>query len=193
MLELIEKLYLKLKDETIVKFTVMLQEIQDFNFKNCVRNRVLDIHKENGNIIFNKKSEISMSIRNYEDSLMKITKEYFPKAVNILKEYKIGNKKEKDLLELFNDFEKMFTIKVVMDEIDSYVNQCQKELEGIQFAASKNNINDYVLFSDVTTLDTWFLDYWKPKVLLKTDASQSKECNIYFNNEPPIVISLSFY
>ena len=112
---------------------------------------------------------------------MKITKEYFSKAVKILKEYKTGNKTENDLLQLINEFEEKFKIEMVTKKIDSYDYQCQNELEGIQFSASKDNINDYVLFSDARAIDAWYLDYSKPKVLLKTDAIKSKECKNYFN------------
>ncbi len=176
----IEKLYIKLKESTVDKFTVMLQEIQDFSYINCVRNRVLDTDSESGNIILNKNSEIYLSIRNFEESLIKMTKENFKKAVKTFKNYKTGNATESDLLQIINDFEQKFSVKMVMNKIDSYVNQCKNELEGIQFAASKNNIDNYRLFTDVSAIDTWYLDYSKPKVLLKTDAKRSKECNFIF-------------
>jgi hypothetical protein len=60
-------------------------------------------------------------------------------------------------------------------------------LEGIQFAASKNNIDNYRLFTDVSAIDTWYLDYSKPKVLLKTDAKRSKECNLFYLNKINII------
>jgi hypothetical protein len=70
---------------------------------------------------------------------------------------------------------------MVTKKIDAYDYQCQNELQGIQFSASKSNINDYILFSDSSTIDAWYFDYSKPKVLLKTDAIKSKECKNYFN------------
>ena len=85
----IEKLYVKLKGTTIDKFTVMLQEIQDFNFFNCIRNRVFDSYSVSGNIIFNENSEILKSIGNYKNGLINITTEFLKKAMDTLKEYKI--------------------------------------------------------------------------------------------------------
>jgi hypothetical protein len=183
----IENIYVKLKESTVEKFTAMLQEIKDFSYINCVRNRVLDTDSESGNIILNKNSEIYLSIRNFEEGLMNITKEYFEKAVKLFKDYKIGNATESDLLQIINDFEQKFSIKKVMDKINSYVNQCKNELVGIQFEASKNNIDNYRLFTDASAINWWFSVFSKPKVLLKTDAKRSKECNLFYLNKINII------
>ena len=99
--------------------------------------------------------------------------------MDTLKEYKIGNVTEKGLLQLIGEFEHKFSINKVTDKINSYVNQCTNELDGIQFAYSKNNLNDYIMFTDKINLDKWYTPFRTPKILLETDAIRSKKCNFF--------------
>jgi hypothetical protein len=55
----------------------MLKNIHDYNYIDCVRNRIIDENPDYGKIIFNEKSQILINIRNYEKSLIQITEKYF--------------------------------------------------------------------------------------------------------------------
>ena len=52
----------------------MLNNIYDYDYVNCIRNRVFDEYPDSGKIIFNSKSLISMKIGKYEENLIQISK-----------------------------------------------------------------------------------------------------------------------
>jgi hypothetical protein len=107
---IIEKLYINLKKQTIDKFSKILNHIRDFNIPNCIRNRVFDTYSDSGTIIFNIKSKICEEIRVYENVLIEITNKYLCEAGELLKNYKIKKVEEEKISEFVLQFENEFKI-----------------------------------------------------------------------------------
>ncbi len=193
----IQKLYIKLEDTVIQKynnehvflyylnfypnsFIDMLVNIHDYNYINCVRNRIIDENPDNGKIIFNQKSQISINIRNYEKSLIQITKKYFELFVKSYKLYKNGKKTNGDLLEIYDNFEKEFKITEIKNKIREFSNYCAYQLKAIQFLVLDKYINNYKLFTDELSLNEWYVSHDKPKILLKTAGNDTFSSIILF-------------
>jgi hypothetical protein len=181
----IEKLYIKLKEQTIDKFSKILNHIRDFNIQNCIRNRVFDTYSDSGTIIFNIKSKLCEEIRVYENTLIEITNKYLYEAGELLKNYKKGVVKEDKISEFVLKFENEFKITMVDLKIQEFAEKCRKELNGIKFKDSIINNKDdeskikdeYQLFTDEDACKEWLNTDRINKILLKTDGKKSSECN----------------
>jgi hypothetical protein len=151
----------------------MLSNIHDYNYIDCVRNRIIDENPDYGKIIFNEKSQILINIRNYEKSLIQITKKYFELFVESYKLYKSGIKTTADLLEIYDNFEKEFKITEIKNKIREFSNYCDYQLKGIEFLILDKNIKNYKLFTDESSLNEWYVSHDKPKILLKTAGNDN--------------------
>ena len=157
--------------------------MQDFSFRNCIRNHVVEVYPESRNIIFNINSKISKEIKNYEETLIQITSKIFPNAVQLLKDYKNGKVEETKLCVFILEFENEFKIKSVESKIQDYANECRMQLNGIKFEDGKSELYDK-LFTDEEALNEWFKTDRTDKILLKNDGNQSnnfKYLNILFS------------
>ena len=170
----IEKLYLKLEEETLEKFSSMLSHIHNFSRIHCISRRVFDQYNLANKFIFNKKSEITVDIYKYEKEIIDITKIFFPKAVNTLKDYKIHKCDELQLLSLISEFEEKFNIVSIENKIDFFIETCEKELTGIRYDDGKDNESDYDIFVEKFSLDRWLSSEKDPIILLKTNGKPPK-------------------
>ena len=170
----IEKLYLKLEEATLDKFSRMLSHIQNFSTLHCIRSRVHDKYDLSNKFIFNKKSQIAIDIDIYAKEVIGITKTFFPQAVNTLKDYKIHKCDERQLLKLISKFEGKFNIDSIENKINFFSETCEKELSGIRYDDSKDNEKDYELFVDKFSLDKWFSLEKDPIILLETNGKPPK-------------------
>jgi hypothetical protein len=166
----LEKLYLKLEEITLEKFTKMLSNIRNFSNVNCIRKSVYDQYNLSDKFIFNKRCQITIDIENYEKELIDITKAFFPKAVNTLKEYKVHKCDEKELLSLISEFESKFDIMEVEKKIRSFIESCEKELADVHFDDSKEHLNEYELFVDKFSLEKWLSSEKDRKIILQTNG-----------------------
>jgi hypothetical protein len=180
----IDKLYIKLKKQTLDKFSKILNHIRDFNIPNCIRNRVFETYSDSGMIIFNLKSKICEEIRIYENTLIQITDKYLCEAGELLKIYKNGKVKEEKISEFVLKFENEFKITMVDLKIQEFADKCRFQLEGIKFKDSIiNNTDDeskikdgFQLFTDKDACEGWLSTDRTNKILLKTDGIKSFKC-----------------
>ena len=107
----------------------MLINIYDYDYENCIRNRVYDkIPYEK--IIFNGKTQISKEIMNYENCLINITKRYFPLVAQNLKDYKNGKTTEENIItKILDEFEKEFKIEEVETKINKFHEESQRQMQ----------------------------------------------------------------
>jgi hypothetical protein len=184
----IDKLYIKLKKQTIDKLSKILNHIRDFNIPNCIRNRVFETYSDSGMIIFNLKSKICEEIRIYENTLIEITDKYLCEAGELLKNYKNGEAKDDKISELVIKFENKFKIAEVNLKIQEFADKCRTELNGIKFKDSIINKTDdeskikdgFQLFTDKDACKEWLNTDSTNKILLKTDGKKSSECKYKF-------------
>jgi hypothetical protein len=184
----IDKLYIKLKKQTIDKLSKILNHIRDFNIPNCIRSRVFETYSDSGMIIFNLKSKICEEIRIYENTLIEITDKYLCEAGELLKNYKNGEAKDDKISELVIKFENEFKITEVNLKIQEFADKCRTELNGIKFKDSiinntddKSKIKDgFQLFTDKDACNEWLNTDSTNKILLKTDGKKSSECKYKF-------------
>ena len=159
----------------------MLKNIYDYDYVNCIRNRVFDKYPDSGKIIFNSKSLISMKIGKYEENLIQISKKYFSLAVENLKDYKKGKTTEDNLIKIFNDFEKEFKITEIKERVDKFYEESKFQLDAIFLIVGEKQINNFQLFTDELSVNKWFDEGYTPsKILLKTDGIQSTKCNYFY-------------
>jgi hypothetical protein len=194
----VEPKYGKLPDTTLNDYSTMLKNMLDFKAENCIRDRVFEGYRESGNIIFNRNSKISKSIKEYEDEINKFTNKFYPIAVNGLKYYRsdnkvllksliknslIANHKEDNLQNNLNtiilEINSKLNMTYVQGTINKFIEECKYQLEGIKFRDGEKQKNKYRLFTDEDSLFEWFKSDRCTKILLKTDGKESKKCNFY--------------
>jgi hypothetical protein len=158
----------------------MLKNIHDYNYIDCVRNRIIDENPDYGKIIFNEKSQILINIRNYEKSLIQITKKYFELFVESYKLYKSGIKTTADLLEIYDNFEKEFKITEIKNKIREFSNDFNDQLNLIRFKSYNKCIKNYKLFTDESSLNEWYVSHDKPKIILKTVGNDAYSSNSFY-------------
>jgi hypothetical protein len=181
----IDKLYIKLKKQTIDQFSKILNHIRDYNIPNCIRNRVFETYSDSRTIIFNIKSKLCEEIKVYENALIEITNKYLCEAGELLKNYKNKKVEEDQISEFVLKFENEFKITHVDLKIQEFADNCKKELNGIKFEESIINKTDdeskikdgYQLFTDEDACKEWLNTDRTNKILLKTDGKKSSECN----------------
>ena len=158
----------------------MLKNIHDYNYNDCVRNRIFDENPDFGKIIFNEKSQILINIRNYEKSLIQITKKYFELFVENYKLYKYGTKKKATLLEIYDNFEKEFKIKEIENKIKEFSKVFNDQLNLIHFKSYNKCMKNYKLFTDESSLNEWYASHDKPKILFKTAGNDAYPSNSFY-------------
>jgi hypothetical protein len=120
--------YGKLPDTVLNDYSTMLKNILDFKAENCIRDRVFEGYRESGNIIFNRNSKISKSIKEYEDELNKFTNKFYPIAVNGLKYYRSDNKELlKSLIE--KSLKSKYDEKILEKNLEKIISVFNSELD----------------------------------------------------------------
>ena len=164
----IERLYLTLTDECLKRFHSMLVTIREFNHTNCIRNKLFQSDSRIGPLIFEKNLDIYKEIDEYEKSLIKTTNEHFDKAIDVFKEYKIGKKTEKEIMETVTNFDDEFEIIKTTEKINEFLNTYKKEISNVIHDDSKGNIT---YFTNKDTLIEWLGRESSNRILLKTGGS----------------------
>ncbi|CAG8746196.1 564_t:CDS:2, partial [Gigaspora margarita] len=171
----VERLYKQLHDSIFENFRTMLIALKDYQSPEYVKSHVIRTEYRLQMILSDSQSQLSKDIIEYQEKLKKITNDYFERACEALKKYKVAKCNSDELLQIMHDYDKCdFSIVKVCAKIESFVLYGKHELNSIyERDATRMNVN-IIYFTNSNELNEWLYSGISVKILLRTGIDSSK-------------------
>ncbi|KAF0554715.1 Interferon-induced very large GTPase 1 [Gigaspora margarita] len=171
----VESLYKQLHDSIFENFRTMLIALKDYQSPEYVKNHVIRTEYRLQMILSDSQSQLSKDIIEYQEKLKMITNDYFERACEALKKYKVAKCNSDELLQIMHDYDKCdFSIVKVCAKIESFVLYGKHELNSIyERDATRMNVN-IIYFTNSKELNEWLYSGISVKILLRTGIDSSK-------------------
>jgi hypothetical protein len=134
----IEKLFKKLKDDVMDRFTNMLNVLQDYRQIGRIKIQVLEQAHQLNFILSDPEGKLSKQIVELENKLRAIVRQRFDYAFEALKIYKNGIKGVEVINECVTNFEKEFKMDEVQLKIKQLVAEGKSELNAVHLDDAKD-------------------------------------------------------
>ncbi|CAG8479801.1 12163_t:CDS:2 [Cetraspora pellucida] len=171
----VEKLYKQLNDSIFENFRTTLIALKDYQSSEYVKNCVIRTEYRLQKILSDSQSQLSKDIIEYQKNLKKVTNNYFERACETLKKYKIAECDSDKLLQIIHDYDKSdFSIVNVCAKLESFVSYGKYELNGVyERDAALMNLK-IIYFTNSNELNEWLYSGINVKLLLWTGIDSSK-------------------
>ncbi len=166
----IEKLFKKLKDDVMDRFTNMLNVLQDYRQIGRIKIQVLEQAHQLNFILSDPEGKLSKQIVELENKLRAIVRQHFDYAFEAPEIYKNGIKGVEVINECVWNFEKEFKMDEVQLKIKQLVAEGKSELNAVHLDDAKDAdlLSHISIFTKELSLESWLNTERYIKIFLQT-------------------------